>query len=157
MSKRTYHSLHFYSGLSPFFVVNSLIMHVIVLSFLLTLPMYSKDNEKKSLWGYYVYLTGEETNTTKASNGGHAVKKQLEASKRPEPAMSSEKIINDVKNEETVQSTKPGRDSENADEYSEKIIVENPSGIKTTEINTDSKSVDIKPLSAELKKEEKKT
>jgi hypothetical protein len=156
MNKNYYHRLPFYLRLSPFFIANSLVVHIIVLSFLLTLPVYTKDNEKKSLWGYYVYLTGEETSKPQLSAGRDISDKQTEAPEIAETAMISGNVIEDVKdNEATVQTAKSEKESGNDDEDSEKNIVENHSEIKQTEIDTNNKSMDTKPLSAELKKEDK--
>ena len=145
MNKKSYHNLSSYLELSPFIIVHSLLMHVIVLSFLLTLPMYSKVNEKESLRGYYVYLMDEKTNKTQASTGRNMSEKQIDA-KNIETAIIPGKAIDDVKNkEETAPIAGPDKETGNGDIKMENITGEAPSIIRQNEIYTDSKLMDIKP------------
>ncbi len=102
MSKKYSHNFSSYPELSPFVIVHSLFMHVMVLSFLLTLPMYSTVNEKGSLFGYYVYLTGEKTNKALESAEPNMSEKRIEAANSKETTIIPGKIINDIKNNEEI-------------------------------------------------------
>ena len=127
-------------------------MHVIVLSFLLTLPIYSKANEKESLLGYYVYLMGEKTNNSQALTGRNVSEKQIEAEKKIDTAIIPEKIMDDVKNKEEIEpSAEPVKETGNNDVKN--ITGKGPSIIKQNEIYTDSKLMDLKPSFTEPKKE----
>jgi hypothetical protein len=56
--------------------VYSLFIHTVLLSFLLTLPVYNEENGKKSLFGYFVYLAGGEDNQMKLSTDDGVSKNQ---------------------------------------------------------------------------------
>jgi hypothetical protein len=110
--------------------------------------MYSKANEKRSLWGYYVFLTGEKTNRIEASTGLNMSKNQTEAAKNIETAIIPGKIIDDVKNkEEVAPSAGPVKETGKNDIKMENITGERPSIIRQNESFTegDGKLTDIKP------------
>lgn len=123
--------------LSPFFVVNSLLVHIIVLSFLLTLPVYSNENEKKSLWGYFVYLRGEEEMKAKASPEIDALKEQAAAQKSMEPEMIYRNNAGkNNKKEEIAPSEETVKVQENEDVLGENMGDKNHLELKQNESDT---------------------
>ena len=113
MNNKYYHNLSAYPELSPSVMVYSLLMHLIVLFFLLTLPMYSRVNEKESLFAYHVYLTGEKTNEIQASTGRNVPGKQTDAAKNKEEITPSAEPVKPSYTEPKKEAEIVGKETDN--------------------------------------------
>jgi hypothetical protein len=101
--------------------VYSLFIHAILLSFLLTLPVYDEEYGKKSLLGYFVYLAGGEDNHMKPSSDDGVSKNQVAIAQGQEQAMLSEKVIDEGGAEKKIVPTglKDKRNEDVSSEFTE--------------------------------------
>jgi len=155
MNKKYNHNIFFSMELPPFFILNSILMHIIVLSFLLTLPIYSAGKGTKSLQAYFTYLAGEEETKTKSLSGHKNSPKQITVSRNNEDKtnlpesiirkdITSEEIASAVKTPDDVPSEEVNteKNSEDVPELKEKEseVSEKPLDIKTSSFSESAKN-----------------
>lgn len=132
-------------------IVYSLFIHILLLSFLLTLPGYSKENGRKSLWGYSIYLADEEEMKAKSLSEIDILKGQTVAQKSMEPEMIyRDNADKNNKTEEMAPSEKTVKVQENEDVFGENMGDKNHPEFKQNEIDAIAESMDGAPVSAEL-------